>query len=106
MILQPIGCRVLIRRREIRKVGSLYVLPQSQEMKSNIGEIISVGEDCEKLKVGDVVTFGKYAPMKLDSKEFEYYGIEYDQQNTDEEILLMNEEDVLCVVLKDKPEAA
>ena len=106
MILQPIGCRVLIKRKEIRKVGSLYVLPQSQDMKSNIGEVYAVGDKCEVLKVGDVVTFGKYAPMKLDMKELEYYGIQCDQQNTDEETLLMNEEDVLCVVLKDETEAA
>jgi co-chaperonin GroES (HSP10) len=81
-------------------------MPQSQEMRANVGEVIAVGDKCEVLKVGDVVTFGKYAPMKLDIKELEYYGIECEQQNADDEILLMNEEDILCVVLKDEPEAA
>jgi len=105
MFLQPVGCRVLIKRKEIRKVGSLYIMPQSQEMRANVGEVIAVGDKCEVLKVGDVVTFGKYAPMKLDVKELEYYGVDY-EQNADEEYLLLNEEDVLCVVLKDETEAA
>jgi co-chaperonin GroES (HSP10) len=100
MIIQPLGCRVLIKRKLIGKVGSLYVPKGSREMKANVGEIAAAGSDCTKLKVGDLVTFGQYAPMIFDVSELQNYGIPY-AKTDDEEYLLLNEEDALCILLKD-----
>jgi len=50
--------------------------------------------------VGDLVTFGRYAPMIFDVSELQSYGIPY-AKTDDEEYLLLNEEDALCILLKD-----
>ena len=101
MIIQPLGCRVLIKRKVIGKIGSLYVLNKSQQMKYNIGEVAAVGSECKTLKVGDLIKFGQYAPMMLDISELEYYGIPLDKSD-DEESLLLNEDDALCILLKNE----
>jgi co-chaperonin GroES (HSP10) len=103
MILQPLGTRVLIKRKSIRKVGSIVVPNTSRQMEVNLGEVVSVGGDCELLKEGDLCTFGQYAPHKIDTRELGYYGITWDNDQ-DIELLLMNEEDALCIILKDREE--
>ncbi len=101
MILQPLGTRVLVRRSVLGKIGSLFVPKGSQEMKFNLGEVFAVGPDCTAVAAGDMVTFGRYAPVNMDRTELESAGLDPIPQ--DEEWLLMNEEDVLCIILKDEP---
>lgn len=101
MILQPLGTRVLIKRKSIRKVGSIVVPNSSRQMEVNLGEVVSVGDDCVFLQEGDLCTFGQYAPHKIDTREMEYYGLTWNNEQ-DTELLLMNEEDVLCVILKEE----
>jgi len=98
VILQPLGYRVLLKRKIIDKVGSIVIPKTSKEAKVSIGEIVAVGDDVESLKVGDVVTFGRYAPHNIEEKELDMYGINLNSDK-DSEILIMNEEDALCIVL-------
>jgi co-chaperonin GroES (HSP10) len=103
MILQPLGARIIVKRRKIDKVGSLFVPKNSQEMKVCIGEVVSVGPSCDILKTGDMVTFGRYAPMNVDTSELEYYGLQR-PNIIDEEYLLLNEEDALCLIVREEVE--
>jgi co-chaperonin GroES (HSP10) len=103
MILQPLGSRVIVKRRRIDKVGSLFVPKNSQEMKVCIAEVVTVGPACEVVKEGDMITFGRYAPMNVDTGELEYYGLNR-PNDTDEEYLLLNEEDALCIIVREENE--
>jgi co-chaperonin GroES (HSP10) len=102
MNLHPLGSRVLIKRKEITKLGNLFLPVNSKEAECNIGEIIAVGPECTFLEVGYVVTFGRYAPLRIFKDEMEIYGIKINM-DSDSAYLLMNEEDVLCVISEDTP---
>jgi len=103
MILTPIGARVLIKRRIIGKLGSLYIPKNSEQMRVCIGEVVEVGDTCEKIKIGDMVTFGRYAPLMIDTSDLEYYGFSK-FGDADTEYLLLNEDDVLCLILREETE--
>lgn len=100
MLLQPLGSRVLVKRKLLKMSGGIYIPHNSKEAKFPIGEVLEVGEDCYRVNKGDVVTFGKYASMVVDEGELELYGIDY-QKNIDHELLIINEEDILCVVFEE-----
>lgn len=97
MFLKPLGERVLIQRKAVDKFGSIYIPFNAK--KVNIGEVVAIGEDVQKLVVGDLITFGMYAPLILDASEMELYGVAVDTSK-DHETLLLNESDALCVVMK------
>jgi len=99
MTLVPIGGRILVSRKNVEKVGSLYVPKTSKEAKVSIGEVVAVGDAVEAVEVGDLITFGRYAPHTVDPAEFELYGIKTKTEDCD--LLLMNEEDALCIVMED-----
>lgn len=103
MILQPLGTRIIVKRRKIDKVGSLFVPKNSQEMKFCIAEVVDVGPGCDVVKAGDMITFGRYAPMNIDTSELEYYGLQR-PNDADEEYLLLNEEDALCIIVREEQE--
>jgi len=94
MKIRPLHDRVVVRRmEEERKSAGGIVIPDSAAEKPIQGEIVAVGKgkimdngDTRSLdvKVGDKVLFGKYSgtEVKLDG----------------EELLVMREEDIMCVV--------
>lgn len=86
MDLTPLFTRILVRRKEVEKVGSLYVPVDSKEMKATEGEVLAVGSECDTVNVGDTVFFGKYSGAEL--------------ERNGQKFVLMNEEDVLCFVNK------
>lgn len=94
--LTPLFSRVIIKRKRIEKVGSLYVAETSQEAKVGIGEIIAIGPDCESVSVGDVVLFGRYSPYLLNQQEMKWVGVDV-VEDKDTEYLLNNEEDLLAI---------
>jgi chaperonin GroES len=94
--LTPLFSRVIIKRKRIEKVGSLYVAETSQEAKVGIGEIIATGPDCQTAIEGDVVLFGRYAPYVLNQQEMRWVGVDV-TEDKDTEYLLLNEEDLLAV---------
>jgi co-chaperonin GroES (HSP10) len=103
MILQPLGARIIVKRRKIDKVGSIFVPKNSQEMKVCIGEVVAVGPSCDVLKIGDMLTYGRYAPLNVDISELEYYGLKKPVL-IDEEYLILNEEDALCIIVREDTE--
>jgi len=94
--LKPLFSRIIVKRMRIKKVGSIVISETSQEIKVGIGEVIAVGPDCEVIKAGVIVLFGRYAPYNLIQQELLWAGIAF-KEDQDVEYLLMNEEDVLAV---------
>ena len=94
MKIRPLHDRVIVKRlEEERKTASGIVIHDAAAEKPDQGEILAVGKgkilesgDVRKMdvKVGDRVLFGKYAgqTVKIDG----------------EELLVMREEDIMCVV--------
>lgn len=92
--IQPLGDRVVIRRDESDDItAGGIVLPDSAKDKPARGQIVSVGDgkllnDGSRsefqVKPGDRVLFSSYAGESLNIE--------------DEELLLMREEDILCVI--------
>jgi co-chaperonin GroES (HSP10) len=104
MFLQPLGSRVIVMRKLIGRRGRLFIPVGSQEMKFNIGDVVAIGPDVtDAVRVGDRVTFGRYAPVNIDKMEMETAGISPPPE--DEEYLLMNEDDILCHIVKDEEDA-
>lgn len=97
-VLRPLGCRVVMERDSIRKIGRIIVADNSREMKVALGTVKSIGPDCELVKPGNKVMFGQYAPMQVDVNEFKYYGLPKVDVAKDGELLLLNEEDILCII--------
>jgi len=100
--LHPLFGRVLAKRKTITQVGAI-ILPKDSG-KVGVAEIISVGEECTTLRKGDMVTFGKYSPHFIDNRDLELYGLDMNPLGKDEELLIINEQDILCVLLPDEPD--
>lgn len=93
MNLEPLGARVLVKRKADEKIGIIYI-PDSAKGVSLRGDVIAVGKDCVWVKPGDDILFGRYAPFELPTK---YYD---DLRNSEyyKEVLIMNEEDILLKI--------
>jgi len=92
--LQPLGDRVVVEREEAeaRTAGGI-VLPDSAQDKPSRGTVIAIGDgkllddgtrSPLQVKVGDKVLFTSYAPETVKISE--------------EELLLMREEDILAII--------
>ena len=92
--LRPLGDKILVKRVEAEtKTKSGIVLPDSAKEKPKRGKVLSVGEGkrsdsgeriAPSVKKGDEVIFTSYAgtEVKIDG----------------EELMIMSEDDVLCIV--------
>jgi len=84
----PLGDNVLVKvKKQEKKTKSGLVLPDTaDDEKPQIGEVVAVGDDSEKVKVkvGQNIIFAKYTgtEIKLDSVEY----------------LILKSEDILAVV--------
>ena len=95
MKMRPLHDRVIIKRIEDeRKTTSGIVIPDTATEKPDQGEVIAIGngkllEDGKlralDVKIGDRILFGKHIGqiVKVHGKE----------------LLVMNEEDIMCVVI-------
>lgn len=96
MGLKPIGDRIIVRRQSAEeKTSGGIILPDTAKNKPQRGEVLAVGpgklnDDGKRvamqLKVGDEVLFTSWA------------GNEYEDKKSKDEILVMHEGDVLCVI--------
>ncbi|WP_454743630.1 co-chaperone GroES [Cupriavidus necator] len=94
MNIRPLHDRVIVKRLEAEhKTASGLVIPDTAAEKPDQGEVLAIGPGKRladgrisepSLKVGERVLFGKYTgtTVKLEG----------------EELLVMREEDILCVV--------
>ena len=89
MKLKPFGQRVLVKRHADDTIGPSHIIVRAEtEKKTSLeGHVIGVGPDCVWVKEGEHIIFGRYAPFELPVRDEEY-----------KEILIMNEEDILCKV--------
>ena len=70
MNLKPLFQRIVVKRKTVEKVGTLFVPTLSDQLvKADIGEVMVVGEECTTVLPGDFVIFGKYAFKVMDLKE-------------------------------------
>lgn len=59
--LHMLGSRVLVRRlREDKSPGGIY-LAEETKTHATMGEVIASGPNCELLRVGDLVLFGRFS---------------------------------------------
>jgi chaperonin GroES len=92
--IQPLGDRVVVEREESEsKTAGGIVLPDTAKDKPSRGTVIAVGDgrllddgsrSKLQVKVGDKVLFTSYAPESI--------------RVSDQELLLMREEDILAVI--------
>ncbi len=90
MTLVPFGQRVLVKRHADDTIGPGKIIMRAEtEKKTSLeGHVIAIGPDCEWVKKGDHIIFGRYAPFELPIRDAEY-----------KEILIMNEPDILARVV-------
>ena len=85
--LKPTGSRVLVKIKDVESAtkGGI-VLVESAQDKPHTGEILALGSDQYNfvVQVGDLITFGKFAGVKI-----EHQG---------EEFLLIKEQDILAII--------
>jgi chaperonin GroES len=93
--LKPLGDRVLVQRSKAQKTVGGILLPDTAQEKPKEGKVIAVGpgklndqgnREALNVKVGDRVLFSSYA------------GTEVKNQDSDEEFLILKEEDILGLV--------
>lgn len=94
MKVKPLHDRILVKRleeKEIKKGG--IIIPDTAKEKPQEGEVIAVGpgkigDDGKRqpmdVKAGDKILFGKYSGSEV--------------KLNGEELLIMREEDVLCIL--------
>ncbi len=96
MGLKPIGDRIIVRREaaEGKSAGGI-ILPDTAKNKPQRGEVLAVGpgrlkadgtRSAMQLKAGDNVLFTSWA------------GDEFQDRKQKDEILVMHEADVMCVI--------
>lgn len=96
MKVKPLGDRLVVRRETAEeKTAGGIILPDTAKNKPQRGKVLAVGpgrllDDGSRrglqVKVGDTVLFTTWA------------GDEFKDRSTNDEILLMREEDVLAVI--------
>ena len=96
MGLKPIGDRIIVRRQAAdEKSAGGIILPDTAKNKPQRGEVIAVGPGATKkdgtrppmqLKAGDKVLFTSWA------------GDEFQDRKQKDELLVMHESEVLCVI--------
>lgn len=86
--IEPLFSRIIAKRVEVEKVGSIYVPETATSMKATEGDVVAVGDEVTTVKLGDKIFFGKYS-----GAEIERSGVKY---------VIMNEEDVLGIIKKGK----
>jgi len=96
MGLKPIGDRIIVRRQEAEgKSAGGIILPDTAKNKPQRGEVIAVGP-------GKVKDDGTRSPMQLKAGDHVLFtswaGNEFQDRKQKDEILVMHESDVLCVI--------
>ncbi|MBJ7449192.1 MAG: co-chaperone GroES [Parachlamydiales bacterium] len=93
--IKPLGNRVLVKRSKTRASKGGILLPESAQEKPKEGEVMAVGEGTTNdngqlqtltVNVGDRVLFSSYA------------GTEIKQNESEEELLILTEDDILGIL--------
>jgi chaperonin GroES len=93
--IKPLANRVLIKRSKATTTKGGIILPDTAQEKPKEGEVVAVGPGLRDeegnlqplaVKIGDRVLFSSYA------------GTEIKENNTEDEYLIMSEDDILGVL--------
>lgn len=85
--LKPLADRVVaIREEAATKTTSGLYLPADRKEKSQIAEVVAVGNDTKEVKVGDRIVVREYSTSDIKVDDVEY--------------LIVKEEDILAIVAK------
>ncbi len=93
--LKPLGNRVLVQRSKAQTTKGGILLPDTAQEKPKEGKVVAVGpgkvdengrQEPLSVKVGDSVLFSSYS------------GTEVKTQTTEEEYLILSEDDILGVL--------
>ena len=87
MTVKPLGERVLLKtEKEEGKTKSGLYIPETAQEKTQVGEVVAVGDDTEKIqvKVGQRVMYDKYAGTNIKIDDVEH--------------LVVKSEDIIAVV--------
>lgn len=94
MKIRPLRNRVLVKRSKAETTKGGIILPETAQEKPKEGEVVAIGEGARdeegklhplSLKIGDRILFSSYAGSEVKNSESE------------EEYLILSEEDVLAV---------
>ncbi len=92
--IKPLNNRVLVKRSKAQTTKGGIILPETAQEKPKEGEVLAVGPGARdeegnmiplSVKVGDRILFSSYA------------GTEVKEQDSEDEMLIMTEDEILCV---------
>ncbi|NDD59021.1 MAG: co-chaperone GroES [Chlamydiae bacterium] len=93
--IQPLGNRVLVKRFQAKTTRGGIILPDSAQEKPKQGEVVATGP-------GKMDDDGRYKKMSVQIGDHvlftSYAGTAVKTSSTDEEYLIMSEEDILGVL--------
>lgn len=64
--IKPLGFRILVKRSEAKTLQGGILLPESSKDKPLEGEVLSIGEKVDEVKVGDIVVFSPYGGVEVE----------------------------------------
>tara|TARA_R110002074_G_scaffold137841_2_gene283012 strand:- start:100 stop:372 length:273 start_codon:yes stop_codon:yes gene_type:complete len=90
-MIKPFGTRLLVRRKkaESQTEGGIFLPSEVTDKKYNEGTVVRTSDDC-KISENDYVIFGDYSGNEI-----------YDT-STDEMLVLIMEDDVICTIMEDE----
>ena len=92
MRAKPLKDRIVVQRYEDDKTGAI-IIPEYVKQASLRGIVRETGPECQWLNVDDMIVFGRYSGFEFPVREPKY-----------KDCLIMNEEDVLCILTDIKKE--
>jgi len=84
---KPMSSRIIVQRVSKEESKGGIILIEDTKKASHEGEVLAVGDETSVLNVGDRIIFARYSPYSFPSND----------GAISDDILLMNEEDVICV---------
>jgi chaperonin GroES len=87
MDLKPLQDRVIVRKKNIDKIGKeglIYAAKTTREFDPTEGTVVAIGPNCTNVKVDDEVYYGKYSGFQF--------------ERNDETFIFCNEEDILAII--------
>jgi len=70
MAFRPIGKRILVRRApQVEQTDGGIIIPDLYRDRPTEGEVISIGEEVTKAKVGDQLLFAKYSGVTIENQD-------------------------------------
>lgn len=86
--LEPVFTRLVVKPLVRDKIGSIYIPDKDGSLKATEGEVLAVGQECEMVKVGDWIFYGRYSGAEIERNGNKY--------------VIMNEEDILAFASRPK----